>query len=114
MGDNPIHFGTSGWRGIIAETFTFPNVRLAAAGISHYLLAHAGKPRVIVGCDTRFMSERFADAAAEILNSHGVETEVGVRPVPTLHQRSPIRSSTASWTGGSTAQRVITRQSTTA
>jgi alpha-D-glucose phosphate-specific phosphoglucomutase len=78
-----IHFGTSGWRGIIAEDFTFANVRLAAAGIAHYLLAHKGKPRVIVGYDTRFLSEKFAEAAAETLGSHGVECYVSTRPDPT-------------------------------
>lgn len=83
MADNPIHFGTSGWRGIIAEDFTYANVRLAAAGIAHYLLARGGRQRVIVGYDTRFMSERFAETAAGILNSHGIETLVCSRPDPT-------------------------------
>ena len=83
MPDNPIHFGTSGWRGVIAEDFTFPNVRLAAAGIAHYLFAHSGRPRVIVGYDTRFLSEKFAEAAADILNSHGVEPLLATRPDPT-------------------------------
>ncbi len=83
MADNPIHFGTSGWRGIIAEDFTYPHVRLAAAGIAQFLLTLKGRPRVIVGYDTRFMSERFADTAADILNSHGVETLVARRPDPT-------------------------------
>lgn len=83
MGDNPIHFGTSGWRGIIAEDFTFANVRLAAAGIAYYLLAQSGRPRVVVGFDTRFLSEKFAEVATEILNSHGVETMVAANPDPT-------------------------------
>ncbi len=83
MADNPIRFGTSGWRGIIAEDFTFANLRLAAAGIALYLLGRKGRPRVVVGYDTRFLSEKFADAAAEILNSHGVETLVAQRPDPT-------------------------------
>ncbi len=83
MVESPVKFGTSGWRGIIAETFTFANVRLAAAGIAHYLLARRERPHVVVGYDTRFMSERFAAAAAEILNSHGVVTDVAVRPDPT-------------------------------
>jgi phosphomannomutase len=94
MADNPIHFGTSGWRGIIAEDFTYANVRLAAAGIAYYLLTRRGRPRVIVGYDTRFMSERFADTAADILNSHGVETLMCKRSDPTpalaheiLHQK---------------------------
>jgi phosphomannomutase len=83
MADNPIHFGTSGWRGVIAEDFTFSNVRLAAAGIAHYLLSRSARPRVVVGYDTRFLSEKFAEAAAQILNSHGVETGVAFRPDPT-------------------------------
>lgn len=83
MADNPIHFGTSGWRGVMAENFTFSNVRLATAGIAHYLLSQSRHPRIIVGYDTRFFSEIFADIAAGILNSHGVKTLVGTRPDPT-------------------------------
>ncbi len=83
MADNPIYFGTSGWRGVIAEDFTFANVRLASAGIAHLLREHATPPRVAVGYDTRFLSERFAAVAAETLRSHGVETRVGSRPHPT-------------------------------
>jgi phosphoglucomutase len=84
MGHNhAIKFGTSGWRGLIAEDFTFPNVRLAAAGIAQFLLTQSGRPRVIVGYDTRFLSEKFAATAAEILASHGVETWRCARPDPT-------------------------------
>jgi phosphoglucomutase len=83
MLDNPIRFGTSGWRGVIAEDFTFPNVRLAAAAIAHHLVSHANRPRVVVGYDTRFLSEKFAAAAAETLRSHGVETRASTRPDPT-------------------------------
>ncbi len=72
--DNPIKFGTSGWRGIIADDFTFANVRLAASAIAHHLLGGSGSPQVIVGYDTRFMSERFAAAAADTLSFHGVTT----------------------------------------
>ncbi len=83
MADNPIHFGTSGWRGVIAENFTFANVRLVSAGIAHYLREGSARPRVVVGYDTRFMSERFAAVAAETLRSHGVETRACSRPDPT-------------------------------
>jgi alpha-D-glucose phosphate-specific phosphoglucomutase len=83
VADNPIHFGTSGWRGIIAEDFTFPHVRLAAAGIAHFLRAQSARPRVVVGYDTRFLSEKFAGCAAETLRSHGVETLETARPHPT-------------------------------
>jgi phosphoglucomutase len=83
MADNPIHFGTSGWRGVIAQDFTFPNVQLASAAIAYYLLSNSTKPRVVVGYDTRFLSEKFAEAAAETLASHGVETFSSQRPDPT-------------------------------
>jgi phosphoglucomutase len=83
MLDNSIHFGTSGWRGVIAEDFTFANVRLAAAAIARHLLSKSPRPRVIVGYDTRFLAEKFAETAAETLGSHGIETQVCQRPDPT-------------------------------
>src|SRR5579883_1380654 len=83
MPTNPIHFGTSGWRGIIAEDFTFENVRLAASAIAHYLLEHSTHPRVLVGYDTRFLSEKFAEAGGEILASHGIEVHTTSRAHPT-------------------------------
>lgn len=73
---NPIKFGTSGWRGIIAEDFTFGNVRLASSAIAHHLLTDLTRPHVVVGYDTRFLSERFAETAADTLASHGVETHL--------------------------------------
>jgi len=83
MRDNPIHFGTSGWRGVIADNFTFANVRLASAGIAQYLLSKSRHPVVVVGYDTRFFSEKFAETAADVLNAHGVKTLVATRPDPT-------------------------------
>lgn len=83
MAGNPIHFGTSGWRGVMAEEFTFDNVRLASAGIAHYLTGRSGHPRVILGYDTRFLSERFAAASGEIFASHGAEVHTTSRPHPT-------------------------------
>ena len=83
MSDNPIHFGTSGWRGLIAEDFTFSNVRLAAAGIAQFLFTKSSRPHVVVGYDTRFLSEKFAETAAETLGTHGIETGVCQRPDPT-------------------------------
>ena len=80
---NPIKFGTSGWRGIIAEEFTFANVRLASSAIAHHLLAESASPHVVVGYDTRFLSERFAATAAETLSSHGVTTYLCQRPEAT-------------------------------
>ncbi len=83
MGGNPIRFGTSGWRGKVAEDFTFANVRVAAAAIAYHLLSRKARPRIVVGYDTRFLSEKFAESAAEVLRSHGVETGVCTRPDPT-------------------------------
>lgn len=79
-----IKFGTSGWRGIIAEDFTFANARLVCQGIASYLkneqLTFRG---VVIGYDTRFMSENFAAMAAEIMAGNGVSSFLGVRTIPT-------------------------------
>ncbi|MBK8576063.1 MAG: hypothetical protein IPN90_10475 [Elusimicrobia bacterium] len=60
-----IKFGTSGWRGILADEFTFPRLRIAVQAIADYL--REGKlhnRRVVIGYDTRFLSEEFAKTAA--------------------------------------------------
>jgi phosphoglucomutase len=67
MATDAIHFGTSGWRGIIAEDFTFERVRIAAAAIAGHARARHKKPTLLVGYDTRFFSEEFARAAATVL-----------------------------------------------
>lgn len=66
-----IHFGTSGWRGIIAQDFTFGEVRRASAAIAGHVLAKKKSPRLIVGYDTRFLSGEFARTAAGILRERG-------------------------------------------
>ena len=59
-----IHFGTDGWRGVIAEDFTFENVRVVARAVARYLIAHEDIQRgLVVGYDCRFLSDRFALAA---------------------------------------------------
>lgn len=79
-----IRFGTSGWRDIIAENFTFANVRLVARAIAEYLLAEgADRPQVVVGYDTRFLSEAFAAEAAAVLAAHGVRVWLTDRDAPT-------------------------------
>jgi len=63
-----IKFGTSGWRGIIGEDFTFENVRIATQGVANYLKRSGQKGSgVVVAYDTRFLSEKFASEAAKIL-----------------------------------------------
>ena len=62
-----IKFGTDGWRGIIADDFTFDNVRACAQGTSNYLLQNGlGKHGLVVGYDTRFGSAAFAKSVAEV------------------------------------------------
>lgn len=71
---SPIKFGTSGWRGVIAEDFTLPNVRLALTAIAEHVKAKSAQPTVLVAYDTRFYSEEFSQLAVDILEHHGVRT----------------------------------------
>ena len=83
MPDSPIHFGTSGWRAIIADEFTFPNVRLAVTAIAQHVRAKSKKPVIIVAHDTRFFAEEFARTAGEILSAHEIEVLFCDGPTPT-------------------------------
>ena len=79
-----IKFGTSGWRAVMAEDFTFANVRRAVTGIARYVASV--KPQgasVIVGRDPRFLGETFVAMAAEIIGAHGVTPRVIPEPAPT-------------------------------
>jgi len=79
-----IKFGTSGWRAVMCEDFTFANVRRAVTGIARYVSSQ--KPagaRLIVGRDPRFLGESFVSLAAEILSAHGVTPLVVADPAPT-------------------------------
>jgi len=79
-----IKFGTDGWRGIIAEDFTFDNVRLCAQAVAEYLLDHKLAERgFVVGYDTRFASEDFAAALAEVVAANGIKVWLGSKPAPT-------------------------------
>jgi phosphoglucomutase len=79
-----IKFGTSGWRGVIGEDFTFEHVRVACQGIANYLKkSNAPGDGVIVGYDTRFLSEKFASEAAKILAFNGIQAYLCNRDVPT-------------------------------
>ena len=77
MTKTPIKFGTDGWRAVIAEDYTFENVRDCAEGVARYLegagLAQRG---LVIGFDTRFGSERFAAASAEVIAGHGIKSYV--------------------------------------
>lgn len=86
MAASPIKFGTSGWRGIIAEDFTFGNVRIAAAAIAEHALGRNAHPTLLVAHDTRFFSEEFARAAAAELAGRGVKPLLckGATPTPAV------------------------------
>src|SRR4051794_24149650 len=79
-----IKFGTSGWRAVMAEDFTFANVRRAVTGIARFVASK--KPEgasVVIGRDPRFLGETFVQMAAEILSAHGVTARVIADPAPT-------------------------------
>ena len=82
----PIIFGTSGWRGIIAEDFTFGNVRIAVAAIAEHVLTRNPRPTLLVAHDTRFFSEEFARTAAIELAKRGVRPLLctGAAPTPAV------------------------------
>lgn len=79
-----IHFGTDGWRGVIAEEFTVENVRKVAAAIARYVI-RAEKPGsgVLVGYDTRFGGPLFARATAETIAATGTPVWLADEPCPT-------------------------------
>jgi phosphomannomutase len=82
-----ITFGTDGWRGVIAEDYTFDNVRRCAQGFATYLLEQGKQGQgVVVGHDKRFSSEHFAAAVAEVLAGNGFKVWLtdGATPTPVI------------------------------
>jgi phosphomannomutase len=79
-----IHFGTDGWRGVIAEDFTVENVRKVAAAIARYVI-RAEKPQrgVLIGYDTRFGGPLFGRSAAETIAATGTPVWLASEPCPT-------------------------------
>lgn len=81
---NAIKFGTDGWRGIIAEDFTFDNVRICSQAVAEYLKQNRlSKYGLVIGYDTRFASERFAAAAAEVIASNNIKVHLCSESTPT-------------------------------
>jgi phosphomannomutase len=79
-----IHFGTDGWRGRIAEDYTFANIRRCTQGFAHYLLNNGLKNEwVVVGYDQRFHSENFAISVAEVLAANGLRVYLTDKATPT-------------------------------
>jgi phosphomannomutase len=82
--ENPIKFGTDGWRAVIAEDFTFDNVRFCAQGVAGYLKrARLAGRGLVIGYDTRFASEDFAAAAAEVIAGNGIKVYLCPKAAPT-------------------------------
>ena len=92
MNSPPIRFGTDGWRGIIADTFTFDNVRQAAqATADHLRTVEECEPGVFLGYDARFLSPRFAEAAAQVFAGNGFRAALMDRPYPTPYVSYEVR-----------------------
>jgi phosphomannomutase len=78
-----IKFGTDGWRGVVADDFTFASVRRVAQGTAEYLKSRSEDPLAVVGYDCRFASEEFARAVADVFAANGVRSLIFDRPSPT-------------------------------
>jgi phosphomannomutase len=90
--ESPIKFGTDGWRAVIAETFTFENVRIAAQAAADYFKTIEAKERgIFVANDVRFLSPQFARAAAEVFAGNGFQVYLLDRPYPTPYVSFEVR-----------------------
>ena len=80
-----IKFGTDGWRAVLSDTFTFANLRLVAQAIADYVLEEAdnGRPEVVVGFDTRFLSDRYAAEVARVMAGNGIVAHLTRADAPT-------------------------------
>jgi len=97
----PIKFGTEGWRAVIAEEFTFANVRLVAQAIADYYrhrTSRGGGPTIGVGYDGRFLSREFAQTVAQVLAGNGLTVFLSDRLVPTPAVSANVKAH--HWTGG--------------
>ena len=79
-----IKFGTDGWRGIIADDFTFASVRVVSQAVADYVKGLGkGDLGLVVGYDNRFLSDRFAGVVADVLTGNGIKVYIGDKPLPT-------------------------------
>lgn len=92
-----IKFGTAGWRAIIGDEFTFHNVRMVSQAICNYLRRKELAPKgIVIGYDTRFLSEKFAWEAAKVFTYNRIKTYLCTRDVPTPALCFAIRQQGAS------------------
>ena len=79
-----IKFGTDGWRAVISENFTFHNLRLVSQAIADFVLTeNGGEPSVVVGFDTRFLSDRYAAEVARVMAANGIKSWLARADAPT-------------------------------
>ena len=79
-----IAFGTDGWRAVMADQFTFANVRLVTQAIAKYLVEEKVEGKgIVIGYDNRFLSENFAQEVAEVLTGNGIKVLITQKPTPT-------------------------------
>ncbi|MFH1552152.1 MAG: phosphoglucomutase/phosphomannomutase family protein, partial [Candidatus Omnitrophota bacterium] len=82
-----IKFGTDGWRAVISDDFTFENVAIVAQAIADFVKSRKQKiykkKELVVGYDTRFLSEEYAEIIARVLAANGIKVILSDRPSPT-------------------------------
>jgi alpha-D-glucose phosphate-specific phosphoglucomutase len=79
-----IRFGTDGWRGVLAEDFTFANARIVAHAIARYVVrGEDARKGILIGYDHRFASDHIAAACAEVISATGTPVWVTDKPCPT-------------------------------
>ncbi len=90
----PIHFGTDGWRAVISDTFTFDNLRIVAQAIADAVGSeywnisgngehNSNSKKIVVGFDTRFLSDRYAGEVARVLTANGFTVLLAQSDAPT-------------------------------
>ncbi|HSQ39363.1 MAG TPA: phosphoglucomutase/phosphomannomutase family protein, partial [Anaerolineales bacterium] len=87
----PIHFGTDGWRAVISDTFTFSNLRMVAQAIADAVASEywdkssdtLDRKKIVVGFDTRFLSDRYAGEVARVLAANGFTVMLAQADAPT-------------------------------
>jgi len=96
--DSPaIHFGTDGWRGVIADEFTFANVRRVALATGHFIKQQRAGGPILIGYDRRFLSKQFADCVGEVFQSQGLAVRLSQQPMPTPAISVCVTTEKAPW-----------------
>ncbi|MDA0351594.1 MAG: phosphoglucomutase/phosphomannomutase family protein [Chloroflexi bacterium] len=96
MTPNEIRFGTDGWRAVIADDYTFDNVRAVSQAMADYLKRHGETKEVVIGYDTRFLSGSFAGAVAEVMVANDIPVALTSSFVPTPALSFAVRERGAS------------------